>query len=94
VREGDAGVLAGVVAAALTARAAAPDQASEFEATATKKITAHVLRHSAAMRRLHAGVDTSVIALWLGRESVGTTQVYIHADMVMKETGDQPRHAT
>ena len=37
------------------------------------------------MRLLHAGVDTSVIALWLGHEQVETTQVYLHADLVLKE---------
>jgi integrase/recombinase XerD len=52
---------------------------------AAKKITAHVLRHSAAMRLLHAGVDTSVIALWLGHEHAETTQIYLHADMAIKE---------
>jgi integrase/recombinase XerD len=52
---------------------------------ATKKITPHVLRHTAAMRLLHAGVDTSVIALWLGHEQVETTQIYLHADMALKE---------
>lgn len=51
----------------------------------TKRITAHVLRHTAAMRLLHAGVDTSVIALWLGHEQVETTQVYLHADLAIKE---------
>lgn len=50
-----------------------------------KKITAHVLRHTAAMRLLHAGVDTSVIALWLGHEQVETTQIYLHADLAIKE---------
>jgi site-specific recombinase XerD len=50
-----------------------------------KTITAHVLRHSCAMRLLHAGVDTSVIALWLGHESVDTTQIYLHADLELKE---------
>jgi integrase/recombinase XerD len=50
-----------------------------------KKISAHVLRHTAAMRLLHAGVDTSVIALWLGHENVETTQIYLHADMALKE---------
>lgn len=50
-----------------------------------KTITAHVLRHTTAMRLLHAGVDTSVIALWLGHVSVETTQIYLHADMALKE---------
>ena len=50
-----------------------------------KKITAHTLRHTAAMRLLHAGVDTSVIALWLGHEHVDTTQIYLHADLALKE---------
>lgn len=38
-----------------------------------------MLRHTAAMRLLHAGVDTSVIALWLGHEMVETTKIYLHA---------------
>ena len=50
-----------------------------------KKVTPHVLRHSAAMRLLAAGVDTTVIALWLGHEKVATTAVYIHADLALKE---------
>jgi integrase/recombinase XerD len=50
-----------------------------------KSVTMHVLRHSAAMRLLHAGIDTSVIALWLGHENVETTQVYLHADLAIKE---------
>jgi integrase/recombinase XerD len=50
-----------------------------------KTITAHVLRHTTAMRLLHAGVDTSIIALWLGHVSVDTTQIYLHADMTLKE---------
>lgn len=50
-----------------------------------KKVTPHVLRHTAAMRLLHAGVDTSVIALWLGHEQVETTQIYLHADLALKE---------
>lgn len=51
----------------------------------SKRVTPHVLRHSAAMQLLHGGVDRTVIALWLGHESVETTQMYIHADMRMKE---------
>ena len=52
---------------------------------ANKRVTLHVLRHTAAMRLLRAGVDSSVIALWLGHESVETTQIYLHADMAIKE---------
>jgi integrase/recombinase XerD len=50
-----------------------------------KRISPHVLRHSTAMELLQHGVDQSVIALWLGHESVETTQVYIHADLRLKE---------
>ena len=50
-----------------------------------KKITPHTLRHSAAMALLHAGVDTSVIALWMGHEDPASTQIYLHADMTIKE---------
>jgi integrase/recombinase XerD len=50
-----------------------------------KRITPHVLRHTAAMDLLQHGVDRAVIALWLGHESVETTQMYLHADMKMKE---------
>jgi integrase/recombinase XerD len=52
---------------------------------AEKKISPHVLRHTAAMRLLAASVDSTVIALWLGHESVATTQIYIHADLALKE---------
>ncbi len=51
----------------------------------SKRISPHVLRHTAAMRLLQAGVDTSVIALWLGHERVDTTQIYLHADLTLKE---------
>ncbi len=50
-----------------------------------KKVTPHVLRHSTAMELLQNGVDRTVIALWLGHESVETTQIYIHANVQMKE---------
>jgi integrase/recombinase XerD len=52
---------------------------------ARKKVTPHVLRHTAAMQLLRAGIDRSVIALWLGHESVETTQMYLHADLRLKE---------
>ena len=51
----------------------------------TKKVSPHTLRHAAAMNLLHAGVDSTVIALWLGHESVEATQIYLHADMAIKE---------
>jgi site-specific recombinase XerD len=50
-----------------------------------KKVTPHVLRHTAAMELLQHGVDRAVIALWLGHESVETTQMYLHADLQLKE---------
>jgi integrase/recombinase XerD len=50
-----------------------------------KTISPHVLRHTAAMRLLHAGVDITVIALWLGHESVATTQIYLRADLELKQ---------
>jgi integrase/recombinase XerD len=50
-----------------------------------KNVTMHVLRHSAAMRLLRAGVETSVIALWLGHEQIETTHIYLHADLELKE---------
>jgi integrase/recombinase XerD len=50
-----------------------------------KHLTPHVLRHTAAMQLLNSGIDTSVIALWLGHESVETTQIYLHADLALKE---------
>ncbi len=52
-------------------------------AFADQHITPHVLRNSAAMALLQRGVERTVIALWLGHESVETTQIYRHADMRM-----------
>lgn len=52
---------------------------------ATKTVSPHVLRHTCAMNFLHAGVDIALIALWLGHESIQTTQIYVHADMRLKE---------
>lgn len=51
----------------------------------TKKISPHTLRHTCAMELLHAGVDSSVIALWLGHEGIESTQMYLHADLSIKE---------
>jgi site-specific recombinase XerD len=50
-----------------------------------KRISPHVLRHSAAMALLHSGVDCAMIALWLGHESMDTTQMYRHASLALKQ---------
>ena len=50
-----------------------------------KRVTPHVLRHTLAMELLHAGIDRSVIALWLGHESIETTQIYLDANLALKE---------
>jgi integrase/recombinase XerD len=50
-----------------------------------RNVTPHTLRHSAAMQLLEAGVETSVIALWLGHEHTQTTQIYLHGDLTIKE---------
>jgi integrase/recombinase XerD len=59
--------------------------AARCPSIADKNITPHTLRHSTAMGLLRRGVDRSVIALWLGHESMETTQIYLHADMRIKE---------
>lgn len=50
-----------------------------------KRVTPHVLRHTTAVTLLQAGVDRAVIALWLGHESIETTQMYLDADLSTKE---------
>lgn len=50
-----------------------------------KRVSPHVLRHTAAMELLQHGVDITVIALWLGHETPETTQVYVQANLKMKE---------
>jgi len=50
-----------------------------------KQLTPHVLRHTTAMALLQAGVDVAVIALWLGHEDIRSTQIYLHADLAIKE---------
>jgi site-specific recombinase XerD len=51
----------------------------------TKRVSPHVLRHAAAMDLLQQGIDRSVIALWLGHESIETTQMYLDADLELKQ---------
>lgn len=50
-----------------------------------KRVSPHVLRHTSAMLLLESGIDRSVIALWLGHESIETTEVYLHANLATKE---------
>lgn len=52
---------------------------------ATRRVSPHTIRHTTAMHLLQAGVDISVIALWLGHESPVTTHHYVEADLTMKE---------
>lgn len=59
--------------------------ASLHPAWAAKRVTPHTLRHTTAMTLLAAGVETSVIALWLGHEHIQTTQIYLHGDLTMKQ---------
>ena len=51
----------------------------------SKRVTPHVLRHTTAIQLLQAGVERTVIALWLGHEQIETTQMYLDADLAMKE---------
>lgn len=50
-----------------------------------KHVTPHTLRHSAAMALRHAGIDQSTIALWLGHATTRSTDIYMHADLAIKE---------
>ena len=61
---------------------------------AEKKITMHTLRHTTAMNLLAAGIDISVIAIWLGHQNIHSTNAYLHADMTIKQTAiDRTRPA-
>lgn len=59
--------------------------AKRCHSLASKRVSPHVLRHTSAMVLLRAGVDRSTIALWLGHESIETTELYLHADLTIKE---------
>jgi len=50
-----------------------------------RRISPHTVRHATAMHLLQSGVDISVIALWLGHESIETTHIYLEADLKTKE---------
>ncbi len=69
--------------------------AASCPSIASKHITTHTLRHTAAMRLLIAGNDITVIALWLGHEQITTTNIYLHADMTHKQNAiDRTRPIT
>lgn len=62
---------------------------------AQREVSPHTVRHSTAMHMLQAGVDITLIALWLGHESPTTTHMYVEADLAMKEralNAVQPPH--
>jgi integrase/recombinase XerD len=50
-----------------------------------KRVTPHLMRHTAAMELLQSGVEPTMIALWLGHESIKTTQIYLDANLALKE---------
>ncbi len=69
------------------------DRSTACPALTGKRVRPHVLQHTAAMRLLAAGIDSTVIALWLGNESIDTIHIYPHADMQIKDgrwTGPHP----
>ncbi len=63
----------------------AASAAGRCPSLAAKRVSPHTLRHTNAMELLQNGVDRTVIALWLGHERVNTTQIYLQADLAMKE---------
>jgi integrase len=70
-------------------RVALARAAQRCPSLAAKRISPHTLRHTTAMHLLQAGVDITVIALWLGHESTETTHLYIEADLEMKKAALQ-----
>lgn len=50
-----------------------------------KRVTPHTLRHTCAMSLLRSGTDIATVALWLGHASIKSTEVYLHADLTLKE---------
>lgn len=72
---------------------AVEDLVDKYVAVATKRcpslknknVTPHTLRHTCAMDLLHAGIDIATISLWLGHSGIRATQIYLHADLALKE---------
>lgn len=59
--------------------------ARSVSSLSNKNVSPHTLRHTTAVQLMRAGVDRAVIALWLGHEQIETTQMYLHADLSIKE---------
>src|SRR5262249_18400570 len=59
--------------------------AAHCQSLSSKRVSPHMLRHTTAMHLLQSGVDLTVIALWLGHESIETTHMYVEADLAIKE---------
>jgi len=66
-------------------RVAVRQAAEQCPSLAMRRVSPHTLRHTTAMHLLQAGVDITVIALWLGHEDTATTHIYVEADLAMKE---------
>lgn len=66
-------------------RLAVQRAAAQCPSLANRRVSPHCVRHSTAMHMLQAGVDITVIALWLGHENPATTHMYVEADLAMKE---------
>jgi site-specific recombinase XerD len=69
----------------LLLRKAAEQASAQCPSLKKKNISPHQIRHGTAMALLESGVDLAVIALWLGHESIETTNVYLHSNLAMKE---------
>jgi site-specific recombinase XerD len=72
-------------AVALRLRTHTTTAATQCQSLRGRRIHPHVLRHTCAMTLLQAGVDTTVIALWLGHASTRSTDAYVHSDITLKE---------
>jgi site-specific recombinase XerD len=66
-------------------RVALQKAAQRCPSLVARRISPHTIRHTTAMHLLQAGVDITVIALWLGHEDTATTHLYVEADLAMKE---------
>jgi site-specific recombinase XerD len=66
-------------------RVAVREAAMRCSSLKNRNVTPHVIRHTTAMHMLQSDVDITLIALWLGHETIATTHLYIEADLAMKE---------